>query len=92
MHSDPDTLLPRRNLAAALTKLGFVVSEATLATKATRGGGPPYLLFGRKPLYRWGDALEWARWQLSTPARNSAEASEAKHLRTAAKLREAPLV
>ena len=32
----------------------------TLATKASRGGGPPYRLFGRKPLYRWGDGLDWA--------------------------------
>ena len=39
---DPDKWLTRRDTAAALTEAGFPVAEATLATKATRGGGPPY--------------------------------------------------
>ncbi len=65
----PDALLPRAPTATALTAAGFPVSHATLATKATRGGGPPYKLFGRKPLYRWGDALAWAQSCLnSAPA------------------------
>ena len=40
---------------------------------ATRGGGPIYQLFGRKPLYRWGDALEWAQSRLSKPIRSTSE-------------------
>src|SRR5271170_840274 len=39
----PDALLTRAATAAALTDTGFPVSPATLATQATRGGGPPYL-------------------------------------------------
>jgi hypothetical protein len=72
---DPDSRLRRKLLAAALTMEGFPISEATLATKATRGGGPPYQLFGRVPLYRWADALEWAEGRLSTPRRSTSEAN-----------------
>lgn len=68
-----DAMLTRDVTAAALTASGFPVSGATLATKATRGGGPTYRLFGRRPLYRWGDALDWARARLSKPATSTSE-------------------
>jgi hypothetical protein len=68
-----DTKLTRQATAEALTAAGFPVSEKTLATMATRGGGPLYQLFGRKPLYRWGDALEWAKGRLSRPVRTTSE-------------------
>jgi hypothetical protein len=48
----PDTLLRRRQTAAALTAAGYPVAEKTLATKAVRGGGPIYRVFGRTVLYR----------------------------------------
>jgi hypothetical protein len=70
---NPDTLLRRAALAQALTDIGFPMTTATLATKATRGGGPPYQLFGRVPLYRWGDALAWAEGRLSPPRLSSSE-------------------
>jgi hypothetical protein len=44
---------------------------------ATRGGGPPYRLFGPRVLYRWIDALNWAESRLSMPRRSSAEADAA---------------
>jgi hypothetical protein len=47
---DPNTLLRRKAMAKALQEAGFPVAEATLATKATRGGGPPFQSFGRVPL------------------------------------------
>ena len=72
-----DTLRDRKATAEALTAVGFRVSPATLATMATRGGGPQYQLFGRKPLYRWGDALEWAKGRLSKPIRSTSEAEAA---------------
>jgi len=72
-----DAFLTRDAVAAALTDAGFPVSAATLATKATRGGGPPYQLFGRRPLYRWADALEWARGRLTRPVANTSEAAAA---------------
>jgi hypothetical protein len=69
----PDTLLRRKAAAEALTAKGFPCSDKTLATKATRGGGPPYRLFGRIPLYRWGDALAWAEGRLTAPQRSTSE-------------------
>ena len=71
--ADPNTRLRRRDAARGLTAAGFPVSEATLATKAARGGGPPYQLFGRVPLYVWRDALAWAEGRLSTPRCSTSE-------------------
>jgi hypothetical protein len=71
---DPNTRLRRTATAAALTAAGFPISDKTLATKASRGGGPPYRSFGRVPLYRWGDALAWAEGRLSAPRRSTSEA------------------
>jgi hypothetical protein len=71
---DPETLLTRDQAAAALSAIGFPVKAKTLATKATRGGGPPFRRFGSRPLYRWGDSLDWARSRLSTPMRSTSEA------------------
>jgi hypothetical protein len=71
--NDLDTLLPRDQMAAALTEAGYPIKAATLATKATRGGGPPYQVFGRRPLYRWGDALAWAKGRLTAPRRSTSE-------------------
>lgn len=41
MKLDDDALLTRAAIAEALTNEGFPTRPATLATKATRGGGPP---------------------------------------------------
>ncbi|CAN2533406.1 hypothetical+protein [Methylocapsa aurea] len=68
-----DARLSRKDVAAALTAAGFQTSPATLATMATRGGGPVFQRYGRKPLYRWGDALEWAKSRLSKPIRSTSE-------------------
>jgi hypothetical protein len=70
---DPDALLTRAKTADALTEVGFPITEATLATKATRGGGPPYQLFGPRALYRWADALLWAKGRLSAPRWSTSE-------------------
>ena len=70
---NPDALLTRDRTAEALTDAGFPVTAATLATKATRGGGPPFRRFGTRPLYRWGDALEWAESRLSKPIHSTSE-------------------
>jgi hypothetical protein len=68
-----DSKLTRKATAEALTEAGYPIAEPTLATMATRGGGPLYQLFGRKPLYRWGDALDWAKGRLSKPIRSTSE-------------------
>jgi hypothetical protein len=56
-----DALLTRDKTAEALTAAGYQISARTLATKVSRGGGPPYAIFSARALYRWGDALAWAR-------------------------------
>jgi len=66
-----DAMLPRDRTAEILTVAGFPIRAKTLATMATRGGGPPYHRFGAKVLYRWGDALAWARSRLSAPIGNT---------------------
>jgi hypothetical protein len=75
--TDPDALLTRDQTAAALTAAGFPVKAKTLATKATRGGGPPYQSFGPRVLYRWRTTLEWAQSRLSAPISNTSEADAA---------------
>lgn len=75
--NDPETLLTREATAEALTAAGFPTSKTTLATKAARGGGPPFRKFGPRALYQWGDALQWARSRLSAPMRSTSEADAA---------------
>jgi hypothetical protein len=74
---NPNALLRRSAVAAALNAAGYPTTDKTLATKATRGGGPPYRLFGRIPLYRWGDALAWAESRTSLPRQSTSEADPA---------------
>lgn len=69
-----DVRLTRQRVAEALTEAGYPISPRTLATKATRGGGPPYSLFSGRALYRWGDALEWAESLTTAPRRSTSEA------------------
>lgn len=71
--ANPDALLGREQTSKALKASGYPVEPSTLATKASRGGGPPYQMFGRRALYRWGDALAWAKSELSAPRRNTSE-------------------
>jgi hypothetical protein len=74
---DPDALLTREATAEALTAAGFPTAPATLATKASRGGGPPFRKFGARPLYRWSDVVQWAETRLSAPMRSTSEADAA---------------
>ena len=72
--NNPDALLTRDQCAAALTAAGYPTASATLATKATRGGSPPFHRFGPRAIYRWGDALDWAREKLTPALRSTSEA------------------
>ena len=67
---NPDALLTRDALAAALTAKGYPVRPKTLSTLASRPGktgGPPFRHFGARVLYRWSDAILWAERRLSAP-------------------------
>ena len=68
-----DTLLTRVRVASALSEAGYPVSPATLSTMATRGGGPPFAKWGPRAVYRWGDALDWARRRMSAPRSSTSE-------------------
>ena len=74
----PTDLLTRTQAAAALTAAGFPTAIATLATKASRGGGPLYRVYSGRCLYQWADLLAWAESRTSTPRSSTSEAN-AKH-------------
>ena len=48
----------------------------TLATLATRGGGPRFRKLGRWPVYTPEDLDEWARSRLSDPVSSTSEYAE----------------
>jgi hypothetical protein len=68
-----DALLTRDATAAALTEAGYPVKAKTLATKASRGGGPPFQKYGNRPLYIWGSALAWAQSRLGPVVTSTSE-------------------
>jgi hypothetical protein len=72
--NDPDTLLTRLACAKALTAYGLPTSAATLATMATRGGGPPFQKYGQRAIYHWGISLRWALDRLSPLVNSTSEA------------------
>ena len=76
--NDPEMLLPRGPLSAALKEAGFPISPSTLATKASRGGGPPFRKFGPRALYPWGKSLEWARAKLGPLVTSTSELEVAR--------------
>lgn len=75
---DPDTLLTRRPAAAALTAAGYPTAPATLARKASVGGGPVYRRYGPRVVYRWADLLAWAEARMSGPIRAACELDAAR--------------
>src|SRR5258708_22820845 len=68
----PETKLRRKAVAEASTAHGFPIKEKTLATMASRGGGPPFQLWGRIPIYTWGIFFDWAPSRPSEPPRSTA--------------------
>lgn len=70
-------LLDRRAASALLAEHGIPCAAATLATLATRGGGPTFVKFGHRALYRRSDLVTWAESKLSPPRRSTSEAEAA---------------
>jgi hypothetical protein len=71
--ADNDRPLRRHELAEFLTHAGYRISQATLSTLATRGGGPPMTYWGRLPLYDRSAALAWAKTRAGEPVTSTAE-------------------
>jgi hypothetical protein len=72
-HIDPDTPLDRHQGSAALTARGYPTAPSTLATLASRGGGPVYRKYGSRVRYRWADLLEWAERRTSPPIASTSD-------------------
>jgi len=70
---NPDARLGRKQTAEALSAFGYRIAEATLASMASRGGGPLFSKFGPRVVYRWGDVLQWAERRLSNPVASTSE-------------------
>jgi hypothetical protein len=57
---DDDALLSTEELSAAFSSIfNLSMSAATLETRRSRGGGPPYEKYGKYVRYRWGTARTW---------------------------------
>lgn len=70
-----DRLMTRPEYCAAVFQAtGIKLSPATLATKATRGGGPPYVKVGNRAMIPWGTGLAWAKSLISKPRTSTSEA------------------
>lgn len=71
--SETPRRLRRKDAATFLTSYGYPISAATLATKATRGDGPPFCVFGRDAFYEEAVLLTWAesrvQYRGGTPAK-----------------------
>jgi hypothetical protein len=57
---DDDAMLDRKAVAAALTAAGYPISAQRLTDLGYRKG-PPYQHWGPRCIYRWADALTWAK-------------------------------
>ena len=69
----PGAKLSRVQAARFLTEQGFPTAPATLGTKASRGGGPPYQHYGRIVVYEPDELLKWARARLGPVQRVASE-------------------
>lgn len=74
--TDNERLLTRKELSAALTAAGFKTSYATLSTFACHDCGPKYVIYGRTPLYKFSEALDWAHARLAAPRRATFDAAQ----------------
>jgi hypothetical protein len=76
--NDFNLLLRREQAAAFLSERGFKTSPKTLASMATRGGGPRFRRFGRFPVYTPADLLRWAEARLGPVVASTAELDHAR--------------
>jgi hypothetical protein len=73
--TEPNSRLTRAEAAKALTAAGYKVAAPTLASLATRGGGPRYRLFGNSVDYVWSDLLAWAEGRVQHRGGTSSKAA-----------------
>lgn len=68
-----ERLLRRTEAATFLSHHGYKIAPATLAKRAVTGGGPPFISWGRTPLYDPEGLLQWARGRCSGPRRSTSD-------------------
>lgn len=68
--------LTRPEAAEYLTGSGLPISKNTLQKFASVGGGPLYVLFGSRALYRTADLDLWAIERIGAPRRSTSEVAE----------------
>lgn len=71
----PDAPLRRKEAAARLTRAGYPISPATLATMVSRRTGPAFYVFNKTALYKWADLLEWAEGRAQYRGGNQQDAA-----------------
>jgi hypothetical protein len=70
----PRRMLRRREAAKYLRETwGVPCAEKTLAKLAVVGGGPPYRVYGRIPLYEPDQLDGWVRSKLSIPIASTSD-------------------
>jgi hypothetical protein len=72
--ADDDRPMDARAASAHLASQGFPLAEATLAKYRTMGGGPAFLRYGRRILYRPSALEEWIASR-TRELRNTSEAA-----------------
>lgn len=72
--ADNDRPIDPRAASAHLTERGFPIAEATLAKYRTLGGGPTFLRYGRRILYRPSALADWIASR-TRELRNTSEAA-----------------
>lgn len=68
-----DPLLTRSQAAEALTEEGLPIQAQTLARLAVEGSGPPYRIWGRRPIYALSDLHTWADSRLGLAAESTSK-------------------
>jgi hypothetical protein len=71
--------LSRAEAAEFLSERGYKTAPATLAKRAVVGGGPPFVSWGRKPLYDPEALLQWAQRRCTEPRRSTSDCGEEQH-------------
>lgn len=64
-----------KSAAKFLASMGYPISAATLDTMVTRGGGPPFIKWGKARLYEELDLLGWAEARGGRKRTSSSEAA-----------------
>jgi hypothetical protein len=70
---NPKTFMTGFQVADTLEECGLPLPYSALEAKAKLGGGPPFRIFGKNPIYQWCDVVPWVLSTLGEPARTTQE-------------------